>query len=124
MSVWSTSTGRNSVFGAEGGPPPSTHPSIHPQPLTHLHSSTGHCFHKRFHNCQHLLVFLSYVGLARSSSVGSTICLKCHSLEMAFILRDILLGGNFSSVERNSRPRVKLQHFSLVLPWSPWLRCS
>ncbi|XP_023289850.1 calcium release-activated calcium channel protein 1 isoform X2 [Orussus abietinus] len=51
MSVWSTSTGRNSVFGAEGPQPPS-HLPVHPPPHTHLHNNNGHCFHKRFHNCQ------------------------------------------------------------------------
>ncbi|CAD6205687.1 GSCOCG00009967001-RA-CDS [Cotesia congregata] len=56
MSVWSTSTGRNSVFGAEGGPTTlaSTHPTI---PIdahshSHLHTTEGHCFNKRFYKCQ------------------------------------------------------------------------
>ncbi|XP_008557171.1 calcium release-activated calcium channel protein 1 [Microplitis demolitor] len=56
MSVWSTSTGRNSVFGAEGGPTTaaSTHLTI---PIdvhshSHLHTTEGHCFNKRFYKCQ------------------------------------------------------------------------
>lgn len=54
MSVWSTSTGRNSVFGAEAGagPPLLSHPSIHPHSHAHLPGATSHCFHKRIHTCQ------------------------------------------------------------------------
>ncbi|XP_043283417.1 calcium release-activated calcium channel protein 1-like isoform X2 [Venturia canescens] len=54
MSVWSTSTGRNSVFGAEGGEPPSSHlpAALLAHSHAHLHNDNGHCFHKRFHNCQ------------------------------------------------------------------------
>ncbi|XP_031779718.1 calcium release-activated calcium channel protein 1 isoform X4 [Nasonia vitripennis] len=56
MSVWSTSTGRNSVFGAEAGA--GQPPNLHPPPIHshshahHLHGSNGHCFHKRIHTCQ------------------------------------------------------------------------
>ncbi|XP_076627722.1 calcium release-activated calcium channel protein 1 [Colletes latitarsis] len=54
MSIWSTSTGRNSVFGAEGGAVfPSTRLPIHVHVArTHLRNADGHCFHKRFHDCQ------------------------------------------------------------------------
>ncbi|XP_033331250.1 calcium release-activated calcium channel protein 1 isoform X1 [Megalopta genalis] len=54
MSIWSTSTGRNSVFGAEGGAVlPSTQLPIHVHVArTHLRNADGHCFHKRFHDCQ------------------------------------------------------------------------
>lgn len=54
MSIWSTSTGRNSVFGAEDGAVlPSSHLPIHVHVArTHLRNADGHCFHKRFHNCQ------------------------------------------------------------------------
>ncbi|XP_006609822.1 calcium release-activated calcium channel protein 1-like isoform X2 [Apis dorsata] len=52
MSIWSTSTGRNSVFGAEDGAVlPSSHLPIHVA-RTHLRNIDGHCFHKRFHECQ------------------------------------------------------------------------
>ncbi|KAK1133895.1 hypothetical protein K0M31_011681 [Melipona bicolor] len=59
MSIWSTSTGRNSVFGAEDGAVlPSSHLPIHVHVArTHLRNADGHCFHKRFHDCQHPLVF-------------------------------------------------------------------
>ncbi|XP_012349155.1 uncharacterized protein LOC100870443 isoform X2 [Apis florea] len=57
MSIWSTSTGRNSVFGAEDGAVlPSSHLPIHVA-RTHLRNIDGHCFHKRFHECQHPLGF-------------------------------------------------------------------
>ncbi|CAD1481202.1 unnamed protein product, partial [Heterotrigona itama] len=54
MSIWSTSTGRNSVFGAEDGTVlPSSHLPIHVHVArTHLRNADGHCFHKRFHDCQ------------------------------------------------------------------------
>ncbi|KOC67183.1 Calcium release-activated calcium channel protein 1 [Habropoda laboriosa] len=54
MSIWSTSTGRNSVFGAESGAVlPSSHLPIHVHVArTHLRNADGHCFHKRFHDCQ------------------------------------------------------------------------
>ncbi|KAF3426455.1 hypothetical protein E2986_04585 [Frieseomelitta varia] len=54
MSIWSTSTGRNSVFGAEDGAVlPSSHLPIHVHVArTHLRNADGHCFHKRFHDCQ------------------------------------------------------------------------
>ncbi|XP_076673928.1 calcium release-activated calcium channel protein 1 isoform X3 [Andrena cerasifolii] len=54
MSVWSTSTGRNSVFGAEGGAVlPSTQLPIHVHvERANLRNVDGHCFHKRFHDCQ------------------------------------------------------------------------
>ncbi|XP_039308533.1 calcium release-activated calcium channel protein 1 isoform X5 [Solenopsis invicta] len=51
MSVWSTSTGRNSLFGAESGGAvlPTSHLPIH----EHLRNADGHCFHKPFHDhCQ------------------------------------------------------------------------
>ncbi|KAF7989097.1 hypothetical protein HCN44_007407 [Aphidius gifuensis] len=55
MSVWSSSTGRNSVFGAEVGPLGKTTKKqiqnyVHSH--AHLHSSDGHCFHQNFHTCQ------------------------------------------------------------------------
>ncbi|CAL7947233.1 unnamed protein product [Xylocopa violacea] len=54
MSIWSTSTGRNSLFGAEGGAVlPSSQLPIHVHVArTHLRNADGHCFHKRFHDCQ------------------------------------------------------------------------
>ncbi|XP_076302114.1 calcium release-activated calcium channel protein 1-like [Lasioglossum baleicum] len=54
MSKWSTSTGHNSVFCAEDGPVlPSSHLPIHVHVAsTHLRNANGHCFHKRFHDCQ------------------------------------------------------------------------
>lgn len=55
MSVWSTSTGRNSVLGAERGGAvlPPSHLPIHVHVAhTHLPNPDGHCFHKRFHDCQ------------------------------------------------------------------------
>ncbi|XP_032688383.1 calcium release-activated calcium channel protein 1-like isoform X1 [Odontomachus brunneus] len=62
MSIWSASTGRNSVFGAENGGGvilPSSHLPIHIHVAReHLHNVDGHCFHKRYHNCQHPLVFV------------------------------------------------------------------
>ncbi|XP_076755748.1 LOW QUALITY PROTEIN: calcium release-activated calcium channel protein 1 [Xylocopa sonorina] len=60
MSIWSTSTGRNSLFGAEGGAVlPSSQLPIHVHVArTHLRNADGHCFHKRFHDCQHPLVFV------------------------------------------------------------------
>ncbi|XP_011307287.1 calcium release-activated calcium channel protein 1 isoform X1 [Fopius arisanus] len=51
MSVWSTSTGRNSVFGAEIGNQINSNPQQLPN-HSHLHTTEGHCFHNRFHNCQ------------------------------------------------------------------------
>ncbi|XP_012528727.1 calcium release-activated calcium channel protein 1 isoform X2 [Monomorium pharaonis] len=51
MSVWSTSTGRNSLFGAETGGAvlPTSHLPIH----EHLRNVDGHCFHRPFHDhCQ------------------------------------------------------------------------
>ena len=42
---------------------------------------------------------------------------RCHNPEMASTLQVTLLGGNFSLAEQNSKLQVKLQHFSLVLPW-------
>ncbi|KAF7395919.1 hypothetical protein HZH68_009969 [Vespula germanica] len=54
MSVWSTSTGRNSVFGGENGAGlPSSHLPIHVN-VGHLHTRTAneHCFHKRFYDFQ------------------------------------------------------------------------
>ncbi|XP_063974082.1 calcium release-activated calcium channel protein 1 isoform X1 [Diachasmimorpha longicaudata] len=51
MSVWSTSTGRNSVFGAEIGNPSNLNQQQLPN-HSHLHTTEGHCFHNRFHNCQ------------------------------------------------------------------------
>jgi hypothetical protein len=54
MSVWSASTGRNSVFGVETGAGafPASHPPIHSHTHAHNHGSNDHCFHKRIHNCQ------------------------------------------------------------------------
>ncbi|XP_031779716.1 calcium release-activated calcium channel protein 1 isoform X2 [Nasonia vitripennis] len=71
MSVWSTSTGRNSVFGAEAGA--GQPPNLHPPPIHshshahHLHGSNGHCFHKRIHTCQinvmwHFIIFTPPAG--------------------------------------------------------------
>lgn len=54
MSVWSTSTGRNSVFGGENGTGlPSSHLPIHVN-VAHLHTRNAneHCFHKRFYDFQ------------------------------------------------------------------------
>ncbi|KYN43467.1 Calcium release-activated calcium channel protein 1 [Trachymyrmex septentrionalis] len=56
MSVWSTSTGRNSLFGAEssGAVLPSSHLPTHVHVVhEHLRNADGHCFHKPFHDhCQ------------------------------------------------------------------------
>ncbi|XP_011698703.1 PREDICTED: calcium release-activated calcium channel protein 1-like isoform X1 [Wasmannia auropunctata] len=56
MSVWSTSTGRNSLFGAESGGAalPTSHLPIHVHVAhEHLRNADGHCFHKPFHDhCQ------------------------------------------------------------------------
>ncbi|XP_018405167.1 PREDICTED: calcium release-activated calcium channel protein 1-like isoform X1 [Cyphomyrmex costatus] len=57
MSVWSTSTGRNSLFGAESSGavlPPSSHLPTHVHVVhEHLRNADGHCFHKPFHDhCQ------------------------------------------------------------------------
>lgn len=56
MSVWSTSTGRNTVCGAESGGAvlPSSHLPIHVHVAhEHLRNADGHCFHKPFHDhCQ------------------------------------------------------------------------
>ncbi|XP_012231466.1 calcium release-activated calcium channel protein 1 isoform X3 [Linepithema humile] len=57
MSVWSTSTGRNSVFGTaeSGGAALATsHLPLHVHVAhTHLRSADGHCFHKPYHeHCQ------------------------------------------------------------------------
>ena len=74
MSIWSTSTGRNSVFGAEDGAVlPSSHLPIHVHVArTHLRNADGHCFHKRFHDCQVgssplvslILQFVSFLSLS------------------------------------------------------------
>ncbi|XP_014467531.1 PREDICTED: calcium release-activated calcium channel protein 1-like isoform X2 [Dinoponera quadriceps] len=60
MSIWSTSTGRNTVFGAENGGGAALPPSHLPIHLhvahAHLRNADGHCF-QRYHNCQHPLVF-------------------------------------------------------------------
>lgn len=53
MSVWSTSTGRNSVFGVESGGAvlPTSHLPIHVHVAhEHLRNADGHCFHKPFHD--------------------------------------------------------------------------
>ncbi|XP_012059864.1 PREDICTED: calcium release-activated calcium channel protein 1-like [Atta cephalotes] len=56
MSIWSTSTGRNSLFGAEssGAVLPSSHLPTHVHVVhEHLRNADGHCFHKPFHDhCQ------------------------------------------------------------------------
>lgn len=57
MSVWSTSTGRNSVFGTaeSGGAALATsHLPLHVHVAhTHLRNADGHCFHKPYHeHCQ------------------------------------------------------------------------
>ncbi|XP_024872092.1 calcium release-activated calcium channel protein 1-like isoform X1 [Temnothorax curvispinosus] len=56
MSVWSTSTGRNSLFGAESGGAvlPTSHLPTHVHVAhEHLRNADGHCFHKPFHDyCQ------------------------------------------------------------------------
>ncbi|XP_076233427.1 calcium release-activated calcium channel protein 1 isoform X2 [Calliopsis andreniformis] len=87
MSIWSTSTGRNSVFGAEGGAVlPSTQLPIHVHVArTQLRNADNHCFHKRFHDCQVLFnsivreirfVFSNPVGFSSPTRVyfwqGST----------------------------------------------------
>ncbi|XP_014467534.1 PREDICTED: calcium release-activated calcium channel protein 1-like isoform X3 [Dinoponera quadriceps] len=55
MSIWSTSTGRNTVFGAENGGGAALPPSHLPIHLhvahAHLRNADGHCF-QRYHNCQ------------------------------------------------------------------------
>ncbi|XP_012147319.1 LOW QUALITY PROTEIN: calcium release-activated calcium channel protein 1 [Megachile rotundata] len=78
MSVWSTSTGRNSVFGAEGGAVlPSSHLPIHVHVArTHLRNADGHCFHKRFHDCQHPLVFVLHGTFGKFSHWHQ----RCHLL--------------------------------------------
>lgn len=77
MSVWSSSTGRNSVFGAEVGPLGKTTKKqiqnyVHSH--AHLHSSDGHCFHQNFHTCQHQLVFFNIAGkgVVGSLQLGSS----------------------------------------------------
>lgn len=63
MSVWSTSTGRNTVFAAQSGGAvlPTSHLPIHVHVAhAHLRNPDGHCFHKPYHDhhCQvgtHLL---------------------------------------------------------------------
>ncbi|XP_025158397.1 calcium release-activated calcium channel protein 1 isoform X1 [Harpegnathos saltator] len=64
MSIWSTSTGRNSVLGGENSGRavlpflPSHLPiNIHVA-HAHLRNSDDHCFHKRYHIYQHPLVFV------------------------------------------------------------------
>ncbi|XP_072744378.1 calcium release-activated calcium channel protein 1 isoform X2 [Anoplolepis gracilipes] len=59
MSVWSSSSGRNTVFAAQSGgavlPTPTSHLPIHVHVAhTHLRNPDGHCFHKPFHDhhCQ------------------------------------------------------------------------
>ncbi|XP_024220692.1 LOW QUALITY PROTEIN: calcium release-activated calcium channel protein 1 [Bombus impatiens] len=78
MSIWSTSTGRNSVFGAEDGAVlPSSHLPIHVHVArTHLRNADGHCFHKRFHNCQHPLVFVLHRTFGKLSCWHR----RCHLL--------------------------------------------
>lgn len=57
MSVWSTSTGRNTVFAAESGGavlPPTSHLPIHVHVAhAHLRNADGHCFHKPYHEHHH-----------------------------------------------------------------------
>ncbi|XP_046475305.1 SEC14-like protein 2 isoform X1 [Neodiprion pinetum] len=52
MSVWSTSTGRNSVFAAEGAPSLLSHIPVHAHAHTEQRNNNGHCFHSRAHSCQ------------------------------------------------------------------------
>lgn len=57
MSVWSTSTGRNTVFAAQSGGEvlPTSHLPIHVHVAhAHLRNPDGHCFHKPYHDhhCQ------------------------------------------------------------------------
>ncbi|XP_029676040.1 calcium release-activated calcium channel protein 1-like isoform X2 [Formica exsecta] len=57
MSVWSTSTGRNTVFAAQSGGEvlPTSRLPIHVHVAhAHLRNPDGHCFHKPFHDhhCQ------------------------------------------------------------------------
>ncbi|EFN74195.1 hypothetical protein EAG_14107 [Camponotus floridanus] len=57
MSVWSTSTGRNTVFAAQSGGAvlPTSHLPIHVHVAhAHLRNPDGHCFHKPYHDhhCQ------------------------------------------------------------------------
>ncbi|XP_012251490.2 calcium release-activated calcium channel protein 1 isoform X2 [Athalia rosae] len=52
MSVWSTSTARNSVFEAEGAPPPCSHLPVHTHSHTQQFNNNSHCFHKRAYSCQ------------------------------------------------------------------------
>ncbi|XP_011334818.1 calcium release-activated calcium channel protein 1 isoform X1 [Ooceraea biroi] len=55
MSVWSTSTGRNSVFGVENGGAtlPTSHLPIHAHVAdAHLRNVDGHCFHKHHNYCR------------------------------------------------------------------------
>ena len=60
MSVWSTSTGRNSLYTTEIGRQQKHHqPSVHPNSITpnhhhnhYLHGLDGHCFNKKFHPFQ------------------------------------------------------------------------
>ncbi|KAL6265076.1 hypothetical protein P5V15_005167 [Pogonomyrmex californicus] len=63
MSVWSTSTGRNSLFGAESGGAglPTSHLPTHVHVAhEHLRNADGHCFHKPFHD--HCQSTMSQVG--------------------------------------------------------------
>lgn len=101
MSVWSTSTGRNSVFGGENGTGhPSSHLPIHVN-VAHLHTRNAneHCFHKRFYDFQHPHWFFyptrDFWQVPRTG-VDNDFRRRCRSQVMAFIRRVTSHGENCS----------------------------
>ncbi|XP_050459097.1 calcium release-activated calcium channel protein 1 isoform X2 [Cataglyphis hispanica] len=65
MSVWSTSTGRNTVFAAQSGGEvlPTSHLPIHVHVAhAHLRNPDGHCFHKPYHDHHYCQSTMSQAG--------------------------------------------------------------